>query len=154
MLEDYPVVTDVVVRWGDMDNLGHVNHLLYLRYFEIARIEYLLRLGMEPPGPEWRESGVIIKSVSCRFKAAVTFPDTLSVGARITSLGDDTAIMEHVAVSQKLGEVAAIGDAVMVAYDYVALRRNVFSPEARTAVVALEGRELPCPAGRRTRENG
>lgn len=154
MVEDFPVVTDVVVRWGDMDNLGHVNHLLYLRYFEIARIEYLLKLGLAPPGPDWRESGVILKSVSCRFKAAVTFPDTVSVGARIIDLGDDHATMEHIAVSQRLGKVAAIGNAVLVAYDYTALRRSVFSPEVRDSIRALEGHDIPCKGGRTTREPG
>ena len=152
MLEQYPVVTDVVVRWGDMDKLGHVNNIIYLQYFEIVRIEYLLRLGMPAPGPEWQENGAIIKSVSCRFLAPVTFPDTLSVGARITHLGDDRAIMDHIAVSQKSGEVAATGDAVIVGYDYVHLRKNAFTPEIRQAILALEGREIPTPTRRRAPE--
>ena len=153
MLEDYPVVTEVIVRWGDMDSLGHVNHLLYLRYFEIARIEYLLRLGLPSPGPAWREAGMILKSVNCRYKAAVTFPDTLSVGARMVDLGDDHATMQHVAVSQKLGTVAAVGDAALVAYDYVAQRKSVFAPGVREAILGLEGREIPCRDGRTTRES-
>lgn len=152
MLEDYPVVTDIVVRWGDMDSLGHVNNILYLQYFETARIEYLLHLGLPAPGPGWRENGVIIKSVSCRFLAPVTFPDTLSVGARITHLGPDRAVMDHVAVSQKSGEVAAGGDAVLVGYDYVNLRKNTFAPGVREAILALEGRELPPPPRRTSRD--
>lgn len=152
MLSDYPVVTDVVVRWGDMDKLGHVNNIIYLQYFEIVRIEYLMRLGMPAPGPEWREHGGIIKSVSCRFLAPVTYPDTLSVGARITHLGDDRAIMDHVAVSRQTGQVAATGDAVIVGYDYVNLRKNAFTPETRAAILALEGRELPPPPRRSARD--
>jgi len=145
MLEQYPVITDVVVRWGDMDSLGHVNNILYLQYFETARIEYLLRLGMSAPGPDWGEDGAIIKSVSCRFLVPVTFPDTLSVGARITHLGDDRAIMDHIAVSQRTGEVAATGDAMLVGYDYVNLCKNRFAPGVRESILTLEGRELPHP---------
>jgi acyl-CoA thioester hydrolase len=143
MLKDYPVVVDVVVRWGDMDSLGHVNNILYLQYFETARIEYLMRLGMEPPGPAWQESGLIIKSVSCRFAAPVTYPDTLSVGARVSSVGDDRVIMEHSAVSQKMGRPAAEGDAVIVSYDYIAGKRTPLRPDILDAIVALEERELP-----------
>ena len=57
---------------------------------------------MDPPGPQGREEGIIIKSVSCRFAAPVKFPDTLFVGARIASIGDDRVIMKHAAFSQKL----------------------------------------------------
>jgi len=39
VIDGYPVVTEVVVRWGDMDLLGHVNNIMYLQYFETARIE-------------------------------------------------------------------------------------------------------------------
>jgi len=147
MLNDYPVVVDVVVRWGDMDSLGHVNNIVYLQYFETARIEYLMRLGMEPPGPAWRESGLIIAAVSCRFLAPVTFPDTLEVGARIASLGNDRITMEHVAVSQKLGKAAAAGDAVIVSYDYAAGRRIALPEDIRDAVLALERREVPILPG-------
>lgn len=143
MLKDYPVVVDIVVRWGDQDYLGHVNNIVYLQYFETARIEYLMRLGMEPPGPGWQESGLIIRSVSCHYLAPVTFPDTLSVGARVSSVGDNRIVMEHAAVSQKLGKLAVEGDAVIVSYDYVAGRRTALPASTLQAITALEGREPP-----------
>ncbi len=148
MLKGYPVVVDVVVRWGDMDSLGHVNNTLYLQYFETARIEYLVRLGMEPPGPAWQESGLIIASVSCRFMAPVTYPDALAVGVRVSAMGTDRVIMEHRAVSQKMGKVAAEGDAVVFSYDYVGGRRTVLPAGIRESIVALEGRDLPSPPRR------
>lgn len=148
MLKGYPVVVDVVVRWGDMDALGHVNNIVYLQYFETARIDYLVHLGMDPPGPAWREFGLIIAASNCRFIAPVTFPDTLSVGARVSAIGEDRLIMEHIAVSQKLDKVAAEGDAVVVSYDYSVSRRTPFPQDIREAVTALEGHELPKPPGR------
>jgi acyl-CoA thioester hydrolase len=143
MLTDYPIVVDVVVRWGDMDSLGHVNNTLYLQYFETARIEYLVGLGMDPPGPSWQEYGLILASLGCRFKVPVTYPDTLSVGTRVAALEDDRVLMEHAAFSHKLDRVAAEGDAVVVPYDYVAGRRTSLRPELRDAILALEKRDIP-----------
>ncbi|MFH1834139.1 MAG: thioesterase family protein, partial [bacterium] len=46
MLSAYPVVVDVVVVWGSMDALGHVNNIVFLQYFESARIAYLEQAGI------------------------------------------------------------------------------------------------------------
>ncbi len=148
MLKDYPVVVDVVVRWGDMDSLGHVNNTLYLQYFETARIEYLVALGMDPPGPSWQEYGLILASLSCRFKVPVTYPDTLSVATRVAALGEDRVLMEHAAFSHKLDRVAAESDAVVVSYDYVTGRRTSLPPDLRDAILTLEKRDLPVLAPR------
>lgn len=150
MVSDCPVVVDVVVRWGEMDSLGHVNNIMYLQYFEIARIAYLERLGLDPPGPTWRDRGLIIAAVTCRFKAPVTYPDTLSVGARVSALGEDRLMMEHVAFSRRLGKVAASGQAEVVSYDYAAGRRAPLPAEWRRAIIDLEGSE-PAPMGGRSR---
>jgi acyl-CoA thioester hydrolase len=143
VLDDYPVVAEVVVRWGDIDLLGHVNNIKYLQYFESARVEYLMRAGMEAPGEAWREFGFILSSVNCRYKAPVTFPDTLSVGARISSLGDDRLVFQHAAYSHKLDRLAAVGEASVVAYDYSAGRRTAIPADLRASFVALEGKEPP-----------
>jgi acyl-CoA thioester hydrolase len=143
VLKDYPVVVDVVVRWGDMDALGHVNNILYLQYFETARIEYLMRLGMDAPGSAWKEYGLILASVGCRFKLPVTYPDTLAVGARVAALGEDRVLMEHAAFSRKLGKTATEGDAVVVSYNYVTGRHTSLHSGLRKAIAALEGHDVP-----------
>lgn len=40
MIAQYPVVVEVPVAWGEMDAYGHVNNIVYFRYFETARIAY------------------------------------------------------------------------------------------------------------------
>jgi acyl-CoA thioester hydrolase len=37
------------LRWADMDAYGHVNNVVFLRYLEEARIDFMFRL---PPGEE------------------------------------------------------------------------------------------------------
>jgi acyl-CoA thioester hydrolase len=145
MLEDFPVVIEVPVRWGDQDSLAHVNHIMYLQYFESARIEYLMRMGMPPPGPTWRESGAIIASVTCRYLAPVTFPDTLQVGARMSHMGGDRLTMEHAAFSTALDRPAARSTCHLVWYDYETGRRRPIPDHVRQAVIAIEGHEPPPP---------
>ena len=35
LLEDYPVVLEIPVAWGDMDALNHVNNTVYLRFLKV-----------------------------------------------------------------------------------------------------------------------
>src|SRR5256885_557267 len=44
-LAQFKVVIDQPVAWGDMDSFGHVNNVVYFRYFENARVEYFRRIG-------------------------------------------------------------------------------------------------------------
>ena len=43
---DYPVVISLPVQWGDQDLFGHVNNVVYFRWYESARIAYLDRIGV------------------------------------------------------------------------------------------------------------
>ena len=40
-LEQFPVIISFPLHWGDQDPLGHVNNIMYLRWAETTRIEYL-----------------------------------------------------------------------------------------------------------------
>lgn len=117
ILQGYPVVIEIPVAWGEMDAFQHVNNIVYFRYFESARIVYLKRIEslrtMQDTG-----IGPILAEIHCRFKLPVTFPDTVSAGVRVSRLGEDHFIMDHIVVSHRHRKVAAQGDGRLVAYDY------------------------------------
>src|SRR5215831_16805822 len=105
-LREFPVVVTLPIEWGDQDAMGHVNNTIYLRWSETARIEYLRRLGV------WRESpaqqfGPILASITCHFRIALTFPDTVHVGSAVTAIGKSSFKMAHKVVSENHGVVAA-----------------------------------------------
>ena len=67
--------TRLVVRWGDMDALGHVNNAAYLSYFEHARVEALETLGVTLGA----DSVLVVASASVAFKRPVVYPATVEV---------------------------------------------------------------------------
>jgi acyl-CoA thioester hydrolase len=77
-LADYPVVIEIPVAWGEMDAYGHVNNIVYFRYFETARIVYFGKLE-SPDFVNRNPLGPILASTSCRFRAPLAFPDHLQV---------------------------------------------------------------------------
>ena len=119
-MDGYHVVTQIEVRWGDMDAFAHVNNVQYFAYFEQARIAYFQASGILDQGAAPKGIGPILASTECRFRAPVAYPDTLIVGARVRQLEQDRFTMEYQVVSHALGRVAATGKAVVVSYDYAA----------------------------------
>ena len=83
-LVGYPVVVTVPLLWGDQDAFGHVNNIVYLRWCETARVEYLVRIGLWPPLPP-AGIGPILASISCDYKRPLTYPDTVDIGARVAA---------------------------------------------------------------------
>jgi acyl-CoA thioester hydrolase len=137
LLEGYPIVVKFPVAWGEMDSFQHVNNVVYFRYFENARIVCSEKLGLH----KYKEQtgiGPILGSTSCKFKYPLTYPDTVSVGAKIVNIADDRFMMVYVVVSHQHGKIAAEGEAVVVMYDYRAGKKTAIPDELRRKMMTLE----------------
>src|SRR3954464_3197376 len=86
LLAEYPVTISLPVQWGDQDAFGHVNNAIYFRWYESARIAYSQRIGLIDLF-ESERIGPILASISCDYRRAITFPDTVDVGSRVTRIG-------------------------------------------------------------------
>ena len=136
-LADFPLVITLPILWGDHDAFGHVNNLVYLRWCETARVEYLMRVGMWPSLPP-EGVGPILAAVSCDYKRPLTFPDTVLVSARVTRIGNRSFRMQHLVVSKGLNVVAVEVESTLVMLDY-ARNQTVRVPEhCRQAIRAFE----------------
>jgi acyl-CoA thioester hydrolase len=47
------------LRWADMDAFGHVNNVVFLRYLEEARIEFMFRLAPGDGSPSFSGGSVV-----------------------------------------------------------------------------------------------
>jgi len=137
LLDGFPVLVEFPVAWGDMDALKHVNNVTYFRYFENARIAYLERIRM------WElmeETGIgpILASTQCRFRAPLTYPDVVSIGARISDVGAAGFTMKYIVVSRRLSKVAAEGEGHLVTYDYRKNRKVPMPAELKKRILGIE----------------
>ncbi|MEH6473290.1 MAG: thioesterase family protein [Halopseudomonas sp.] len=138
LLHEYPITLQLPVQWGDMDSFGHVNNLIYLRWFESGRIAYFEAFdGMD------REKsggiGPILGHVDCRYKIPVEYPDTITVGVRISDIGEDRITMHQRVVSHLHGKVAAEGSGVMVCLDYAKGIKAAVPESWLKAIARIEG---------------
>lgn len=118
MLSAYPVIIEFPVSWGDMDAFGHVNNKRYFRYFEDARIAYFSQANLAGMSAMPTGVGPVLASISCRFRAPLTFPDQLAVGTRVVDIEQDRFRVEHAVASASQGIIAAFGEAQVVSFDF------------------------------------
>ena len=139
LLEQYLVIIETPVAWGQMDAFRHLNNTTYFRFFESGRIAYFERLDfmqyMEETGV-----GPILASTNCRFRIPLTYPDTVSIGTRVSTIEGDRFTMEYVVVSHKHQKVAADGSGLIVCFNYNENKKVAVPAEIRKRIEQLEAR--------------
>lgn len=122
------VQIEIPVAWGDMDAFGHVNNVVYLRWFESGRIALFdqVAIGHHDVG---EGEGPILARATCDFLMPTQYPDIVSVSTRITRIGTKSFTMSYEVRSKTLDALAAKGDGVVVWFDYAA-KATAAVPEA------------------------
>lgn len=134
---DYKTSIPQVVAWGDMDAFGHVNNTVYLKYFESARVRYFDDIP-ELAGFKGDEIPVLA-AISCKFKKAVVYPDTLTMKLAVTEMGHASMKIECQMISPKVG-LAAVADCVIVLIDSKKGHSVRIPNNWRAAIEAVEER--------------
>lgn len=128
---------EIPVAWGEQDAFGHLNNVVYFRYFESVRMHFLDRIGVLRSHNE-HGIGVILASTTCDFKRPVEWPMRLTVRTGCTAVGNTSFTMTYEILDEQ-GTVVATGTSVQVMYDY-RTQEKVRVPDAvRQAIAALQG---------------
>jgi acyl-CoA thioester hydrolase len=135
-LDDFNIRIDIPIVWGDMDAFNHVNNTRFFRYFETARIKYFEKAGFIET-MEKKSIGPILASISAKFIKPLFYPDTVTVGTRVTSVEPTQFIMEYIIESKSKG-IAAIGESKIVVYDYKSSERTTLPDAVRNKIKEID----------------
>ncbi len=138
ILKDFPIILEMPVRWGDMDARGHVNNTVYYRYFESSRIALFELLNVYKE-PTTALIAPILSYQDCIYKAPLTYPDIIYVGAKIEGVEESKIIIHHSIMSKKLNRIAAKGGAHIVWYNYQEKKKAVIPTDLKQEILKLKG---------------
>ena len=139
----WPVTIELPVQWGDMDALGHVNNVIYLRWFESARIAYFQRAGLWDRKPEG--IGPILARQTIDYRLPLEYPDSVRASCTVTKLGNSSVTLAMRLRSQHHQRaIAAEGEAVIVLVHYQTGAKIPLGDELRRRIVLLEA-SAPIP---------
>ena len=127
--------TVLSMRWGDMDAFAHLNNTLYVRYFEEARVRWLveMRNSMQEGG-----TGPVVANVFTNFYRQLEYPAQLRVRLFVNGVGRSSCDMwmtiEH---DGQPDIVVADGGCTMGWVDYAAGKAVALPDWVRDSVLAV-----------------
>ena len=116
-LATFPVRTELKVQWGDMDAAQHVNNVVYLKWFETARVDYFTRLGQDVIFND-EHPGFILAKQDIKYIFPVTYPDKVIVAVRAHNIKEDRFDMSCHIYSLRHQRLVAIANGCIVTYNY------------------------------------
>ena len=139
-LARHPVVVALPLQWGDQDAFGHVNGVVYFRWFETARVEYLNQCGLSHLMTD-DGLGPILAAIKCDYRRQLKYPDTILVSASISEIGKSSMKMRHLIYSQGQQAIMAEGESTVVMFDYARQRPTRVPDDVRQRIERMEGRD-------------
>nr|WP_223244492.1 thioesterase family protein [Streptomyces sp. CBMA156] len=122
------------MRWSDMDAFGHVNNVVFLRYLEEARIDFMFTQAAEAGAGEFAGGSVVARHEIDYKRPLVHRPTPVTIETWVTKIG-----VASLTVSYEIKDVAEDGSdvvyvrasTVVVPYDLAEGRPRRISPVER-----------------------
>ncbi len=136
-MSEFHLYCPIQIRYSDVDAQAHVNNVRFLSYFEQARMQYLVELGLWD-GKAFLDLGLIVADVHVTYHAPLYLGQEIRVGIRVSRLGNKSLDFAYQIEDQQSGKVAASCETVMVAYDYHTNNSIPIPPRWREKITAFE----------------
>ncbi len=129
-LEDFPLHSTDKLRYGDTDRQGHVNNVMFSRFLETGRVEFIYDPDhdMPPAGTEF-----MLVSQTMQLLAEINWPGEVVTGTRIERIG--TSSMTFAQATFQDGRCAMTAETVVVLIDSQTRRPTPY-PEATRAYLS------------------
>ena len=81
--------TEVTLRFGDEDRMGHINNAAYVTYFEASRVPFLEQFV------DVGRIDFVLANISVNYLQETTFPGVVRVGVRIATMGTKSITTDY-----------------------------------------------------------
>jgi len=122
------------VPYGDIDAMGHLNNVAYLRYLEWARQKYWL--AMRRSDDFWKIDFVVARA-EIDYRASAHMGDVLEIEIHVSRLGRSSFDFSY-RVTGSGGALLAEAKTTQVCYDWETRASKPLSEERRREIEAFE----------------
>jgi acyl-CoA thioester hydrolase len=130
---DYCWFNTITTRWIDNDVFQHVNNVNYFSYFDTAVTYY--EMSEKVVGLLDGPVHCVVAEVACRYYSSLAFPDSVTVGIRVASIGR-SSVRYEVGIFRNDEDVAAAEGHFVHVFVARGVQKPVPIPEAARAKLA------------------
>jgi len=126
---DYGFHTEIPLRWNDFDMMGHVNNVQFMRFFELAVVDFFRSHDVFPPA-----SAVTAFAAEnmCRFLKPLNYPlYVVDCGMRVERMGGSSVRFGFALFRKEEEAPSAVGYWVHVFIDRESLHAAPMPQQAR-----------------------
>jgi acyl-CoA thioester hydrolase len=124
----------VEVPYGDIDAMGHLNNVAYLRYLEWARQKYWL--AMRGTDDFWKIDFIMARA-EIDYRSAVHMGEVLEIETHVSRMGRSSFDFSY-RVTAGDGRLVAEAKTTQVCYDWDARAAKPLSEERRREIERFE----------------
>jgi len=119
------------VNYYETDKMGVVHHSNYVRWFEEARIMWLIEAGIPYDNVEDAGVQMPVIGVTCEYKSPARFGDIICVQAYTKELTGVKFIIGYTVTNNKTGDILVTGETkhCFVNSDFKVINLKKFNPE-------------------------
>jgi acyl-CoA thioester hydrolase len=130
---DYCWFNTITTRWIDNDVFQHVNNVNYFAYFDTAVTYY--EMSEKVVGLLDGPVHCVVAEVACRYYSSLAFPDRVTVGIRVASIGR-SSVRYEVGIFRNDEDVAAAEGHFVHVFVARGVQKPVPIPDAARAKLA------------------
>ncbi len=117
------------LRWADMDSFGHVNNVVYLRYLEQARVDWMFTTAKEA-GVEQFSLGTVVARHEIDYKRPLVYrPEPVRIETWVTRIAVASFTVAYEVKDDN--EVFAVASTTLVPYNLADACPRRVTPEER-----------------------
>ncbi len=124
----------IEVPYGDIDVMGHLNNVAYLRYLEWARQKYWLAMR---GSIEFLDIDFVVARCEIDYRSSSHMGEVLEVEIHVSRMGNSSFDFSY-RVTGADGRLVAEATTTQVCYDWRARRKVPLSIERRREIEAFE----------------
>ena len=94
------------IRYTETDQMGFAHHSNYLNYFEMARIEWLNKIGFSYKELEGQGIVMPVVSANIKFKSPAFFDDLLRIKLTLKEIPKSTIKINYKIINESEDEIA------------------------------------------------
>lgn len=107
---------DLRIDWSEIDLFGHVNNVMYAKYIQAARVNFMEKVGIIKTYDE-KKIGFMVAATSVIYLKPLFFPGNIKIKSVVKEVKTTSFILVH-HIYDKDNLLCATGEDVIVYFDF------------------------------------